>query len=129
MADLFDVQCSIYADAKDNSGRFIDRDTGVPLQAMTIRDFCLTERWRPVVEQLRALVAEYGAEQAKARDDYSRLKHFLPGATLSGLFGLADHGRCQVLVDPGCEEPFDQPQQEEDERIRIVGESHEGSAG
>ena len=90
MADLFDVQCSIYADAKDNSGRFIDRATGAPLQAMTIRDFCLTERWRPVVEQLRALVAEYGAEQAKARDDYSRLKHFLPGATLSGLFGLSE---------------------------------------
>jgi len=86
MTDPFDVLCSVYTDAHDNYGRFVDMETGEIIQQMTIREFCLTERWKPVVEQLRAMVAQYGEKEAKARDDYRQTKTLLPGATLSGLF-------------------------------------------
>lgn len=85
----FSALCSIYENVKDNSGRFVDRDTGECIQQMSIRDFCLTDRWRPAVEKLRALRSEYGAE-AKKRDDYIQTKAMLPGATLSGLFALRE---------------------------------------
>ncbi len=90
MTDPFDVLCSVYTDAHDNYGRFVDMETGEIIQQMTIREFCLTERWKPVVEQLRAMVAQYGEKEAKARDDYRQTKTLLPGATLSGLFELRE---------------------------------------
>jgi len=87
---MFNVLCSIYTDAHDNSGRFVDRETGEVIQQMTIHDFCLTDRWKPVVDQLRGMVAQYGAKAAKARDEYKKTKTLLPGATLSGLFELRE---------------------------------------
>lgn len=83
---LFAAQCSIYTDAHDNCGRYVDRSTGEIIQQMSIHDFCLTDRWKPVVEQLRSMVAQYGPKAAKAREDYKQTKTLLPGATLSGLF-------------------------------------------
>lgn len=90
MTDIFDRLCSVYTDAHDNCGRFVDRETGEIIQQMTIREFCLTDRWKPVVDQLRTMVAEYGEKAAKARDDYREKKTLLPGATLSGLFELRE---------------------------------------
>lgn len=87
---MFDELCSIYVDAHDNCGRYVDRETGEVMQQMTIRDFCLTDRWKPVVDELRAMIERYGAKEAKARDDYRQLKTLLPGATLSGLFELRE---------------------------------------
>ncbi len=90
MNDPFDILCSVYTDAHDNYGRFVDRETGEIIQQMTIREFCLTDRWKPVVDQLRAMVAQYGEKAAKARDEYKEMKTLLPGATLSGLFELRE---------------------------------------
>lgn len=86
MTDIFSAVCSVYTDAKDNQGRFVDRETGELIQSLSIREFCLTDRWKPVVERLRSMVAQYGEKEAKARDDYRQTKQLLPGATLSGLF-------------------------------------------
>lgn len=83
---MFDVLCSIYTDAYDNVGRYYDQTEHRAIQQMTIRDFCLTDRWKPVVMQMRDMVAKYGAKEAKKREDYKRTKTLLPGATLSGLF-------------------------------------------
>lgn len=87
---MFDVLCSIYTDAHDNVGRYCDPATHQSVQQMTIRDFCLTDRWKPVVTQLRDMVAQYGAKEAKKREDYKQTKTLLPGATLSGLFELRE---------------------------------------
>lgn len=90
MTEIFNRLCSVYTDAHDNYGRFVDMETGEIIQQMTIYDFCLTDRWQPVVERLRGMVAEYGEKAAKARDDYRQTKTLLPGATLSGLFELRE---------------------------------------
>ncbi len=86
---MFDEVCSIYADALDNVGRYADHDTGECIQQMTIRDFCLTDRWKPEVEYLREMRQEFGAA-AKKMQEYIDTKKRLPGATLSGLFGTWD---------------------------------------
>ena len=88
--DIFNRPCSIYTDAHDNYGHYVDRETGECIQQMTIREFCLTERWKPVVEKLRALIAEHGPKKAKAMPEYKATKELLPGATLSGLFELRE---------------------------------------
>lgn len=84
---MFDEICSIYSDALDNVGRYVDQETGECIQQMSIREFCLTERWKPYVEHLRALRQEYGAK-AKKMPEYIKTKKRLPGATLSGLFEI-----------------------------------------
>ncbi len=84
---MFDDICSIYADALDNVGRYVDRETGECIQQMSVRDFCLTDRWKPYVQHLRALRQQYG-DKAKKMDEYVKTKKMLPGATLSGLFGI-----------------------------------------
>ncbi len=84
---MFDELCSIYADALDNVGRYVDRETGECVQQMSVRDFCLTDRWKPYVQHLRALRQQYG-DKAKKMDEYVNTKKQLPGATLSGLFGI-----------------------------------------
>ena len=84
---MFEELCSIYADALDNVGRYVDQETGECIQQMSIREFCLTDRWRPYVEHLRALRQEYGAK-AKKMQEYIDTKKKLPGATLSGLFEI-----------------------------------------
>lgn len=84
---MFDEQCSIYADALDNVGRFIDIETGECITQMSIHDFCLTDRWKPYVERLRALRDKFG-DSAKKMPEYIQTKKRLPGATLSGLFDL-----------------------------------------
>ena len=55
---MFDEICSIYSDALDNVGRYVDRETGECIQQMTIREFCLTDRWKPYVQHLRAMRQE-----------------------------------------------------------------------
>lgn len=82
---MFDEICSIYASATDNKGNFVDRETGECIRQMSIREFCLTDRWKPYVEYLRALRQEYGSK-AKKMEEYIETKKHLPGATLSGLF-------------------------------------------
>lgn len=86
---MFDEVCSIYADALDNYGRYVDIETGEMIQQMTIREFCLTDRWKPYVEKLRALRTEFGSK-AKKMQEYIDTKKQLPGATLSGLFAIYD---------------------------------------
>lgn len=90
MASIFDKLCSVYTDAHDNYGRFVDRETGEIIQQMTIREFCLTDRWKPTVDILRGMIAKYGAAKAKAMPEYKQTKCLLPGATLSGLFELRE---------------------------------------
>lgn len=84
---MFDEICSIYSDALDNVGRYVDRETGECIQQMTIRDFCLTDRWKPYVQQLRRMREEFGSK-AKKMPEYIETKKHLPGATLSGLFSI-----------------------------------------
>lgn len=86
---MFEEVCSIYSDALDNVGRYVDMDTGECIQQMSIRDFCLTDRWKPYVEKLRNLIAKHGAK-AKKMQEYVDTKKQLPGATLSGLFAIYD---------------------------------------
>ena len=86
---MFDEICSIYADALDNNGKFVDRETGECIQQMSIREFCLTDRWKPYVERLRAMRQEFGSK-AKKMPEYIDTKKHLPGATLSGLFELRE---------------------------------------
>lgn len=86
---MFDELCSIYADALDNEGRYVDQETGECIQQMTIREFCLSDRWKPCVEKLRAMRQKFG-DKAKKMDEYINTKKRLPGATLSGLFALYD---------------------------------------
>lgn len=94
---MFDEICSIYSDALDNVGRYVDRETGECIQQMTIREFCLTDRWKPYVQHLRAMRKEYGSK-AKKMQEYIDTKKQLPGATLSGLFALYED---DSLTHPG----------------------------
>lgn len=89
MAVDFDIECSIYRDAYDNYGRFVDMETGECIQHLPIREFCLTDRWKPIVDKLRFMHKEYG-DKAKEMDEYAQTKAHLPGATLSGLFELKE---------------------------------------
>lgn len=84
---MFEEQCSIYADALDNIGRYVDHETGKCVQQMSIREFCLTDRWKSYVEHLRALRQKYGFA-AKKMQSYIDCKKHLPGATLSALFAI-----------------------------------------
>lgn len=94
---MFDEVCSIYESAQDAYGRFVDRETGECIQQMTIREFCLTDRWKPYVKRLRAMRQEFGSK-AKKMDEYIKTKKMLPGATLSGLFALYED---DSLTNPG----------------------------
>ena len=84
---MFDEICSVYESAQDAVGRFVDRETGECIQQMSIREFCLTDRWKPYVQRLRAMRQELGSK-AKKMPEYIETKKMLPGATLSGLFAL-----------------------------------------
>ena len=94
---MFEEICSIYESATDAYGKFVDRETGECIQQMSIRDFCLTDRWKPYVEKLRAMRQEYGSK-AKKMPEYIDTKKMLPGATLSGLFSLYED---ESLTHPG----------------------------
>lgn len=94
---MFDEICSIYEDAHDARGRFVDCETGECIQQMTIREFCLTDRWKPYVQQLRRMRVEFGSN-AKKMPEYIETKKMLPGATLSGLFALYED---DSLTHPG----------------------------
>lgn len=94
---MFDEICSVYNDATDAYGRFADRETGECIQQMTIREFCLTDRWKPYVQRLRAMRQEFGSK-AKKMQEYIETKKMLPGATLSGLFALYED---DSLTNPG----------------------------
>ena len=94
---MFDEICSVYESAQDAEGRFVDRETGECIQQMSIRDFCLTDRWKPYVQRLRAMRQELGSK-AKKMPEYIETKKMLPGATLSGLFALYED---DSLTHPG----------------------------
>lgn len=94
---MFDEICSVYKEANDAEGRFVDRETGECIQQMTIREFCLTDRWKPYVQRLRAMRQELGSK-AKKMPEYIETKKMLPGATLSGLFALYED---DSLTHPG----------------------------
>lgn len=95
---MFNELCSVYKDAHDAYGDYVDMETGECIKQMTIREFCLTDRWKPYVEHLRAMVAEHGAKKAKAMPEYKQTKEMLPGATPSGLFALYED---ESLTHPG----------------------------
>ena len=94
---MFDEICSVYNDSTDAYGRFADRETGECIQQITIREFCLTDRWKPYVQRLRAMRQEFGSK-AKKMPEYIDTKKMLPGATLSGLFALYED---DSLTHPG----------------------------
>ena len=94
---MFDEVCSIYKDAHDANGKFVDQETGECITQMSIREFCLTDRWKPYVQRLRAMRQEFGSK-AKKMDEYIKTKKKLPGATLSGLFALYED---DSLTNPG----------------------------
>lgn len=94
---MFDEICSIYRDAKDALGRYVDMETGECITQMSIREFCLTDRWKPYVEKLRAMRQQYGSK-AKKMPEYIDIKKMLPGATLSGLFATYED---DSLTHPG----------------------------
>ena len=94
---MFDEICSVYESAQDAEGRFVDRETGECIQQMSIREFCLTDRWKPYVQRLRAMRQELGSK-AKKMPEYIETKKMLPGATLSGLFSLYED---DSLTHPG----------------------------
>ena len=94
---MFDEICSVYESAQDAEGRFVDRETGECIQQMSIREFCLTDRWKPYVQRLRAMRQELGSK-AKKMPEYIETKKMLPGATLSGLFVLYED---DSLTHPG----------------------------
>ena len=94
---MFDEICSIYKDAHDAKGKFVDQETGECITQMSIREFCLTDRWKPYVQHLRAMRKEYGSK-AKQMPEYIETKKKLPGATLSGLFALYED---DSLTHPG----------------------------
>lgn len=94
---MFDEICSIYKDAHDAKGKFVDQETGECITQMSIREFCLTDRWKPYVQYLRAMRKEYGSK-AKQMPEYIKTKKKLPGATLSGLFALYED---DSLTHPG----------------------------
>ena len=94
---MFDEICSVYKESTDAEGRFIDYETGECIQQMTIREFCLTDRWKPYVQHLRAMRQEFGSK-AKKMPEYIKTKKMLPGATLSGLFALYED---DSLTHPG----------------------------
>lgn len=83
---MFSKICSVYAGAYDNIGRFWDETTQSHITSMSIGDFCLSDRWKPIVLALRGMIEKYGVKEAKSMDEYRRLKMNLPAATLSGLF-------------------------------------------
>lgn len=62
---MFEEVCSIYSDALDNVGRYVDMETGECIQQMTIREFCLTDRWKPYVVDLRYLIEVFGSKAKK----------------------------------------------------------------
>ena len=94
---MFDEICSVYKEATDAEGRFVDYETGECIPQMTIREFCLTDRWKPYVQHLRAMRKEFGSK-AKKMQEYIDTKKHLPGATLSGLFALYED---DSLTHPG----------------------------
>ena len=94
---MFDEICSVYESAQDAQGRFVDRETGECIQQMSIREFCLTDIWKPYVQRLRAMRQELGSK-AKKMPEYIEAKKMLPGATLSGLFALYED---DSLTHPG----------------------------
>ena len=94
---MFDEICSVYESAQDAQGRFVYRETGECIQQMSIREFCLTDRWKPYVQRLRAMRQELGSK-AKKMPEYIETKKMLPGATLSGLFALYED---DSLTHPG----------------------------
>ena len=94
---MFEEICSIYKSATDAHGDFEDMETGERITQMSIREFCLTDRWKPYVEKLRAMRKQYGSK-AKNMPEYINTKKMLPGATLSGLFSLYED---DSLTHPG----------------------------
>lgn len=94
---MFGEICSIYRNAHDAEGNYVDMETGEIIREMSLADFLLTDRWKPVVSSLRDMIAKHGAKKAKSMPEYRQMKERLPGATLSARFSLFEdtdsHGK------------------------------------
>lgn len=90
MSSIFDVRCSIYRDAKDRSGQYLDSASGRVMRSMNMADFLFGGYWQEEVENYRRKLAEYakveGYDRAKHEPSVMDLKKALPAATLSGYF-------------------------------------------
>ena len=90
MSSIFDVRCSIYRDAKDRSGQYVDPQSRRIMRSMSMADFLFGGFWQDEVEAYRARVNEFakveGMIHAKKEPRVQELKKLLPAATLSGYF-------------------------------------------
>lgn len=90
MSSIFDVRCSIYRDAKDRAGQYVDPQSHRVLRSMNMADFLFGGYWQDEVEEYRARLQEFakveGIINAKKEPRVQELKKRLPAATLSGYF-------------------------------------------
>lgn len=90
MSSIFDVRCSIYRDAKDRSGQYVDPQSRRVMRSMNMADFLFGGYWQGEVEEYRARLNEFakveGMIHAKKEPRVQELKKMLPAATLSGYF-------------------------------------------
>lgn len=90
MSSIFDVRCSIYRDAKDRSGQYVDPQSRRIMRSMSMADFLFGGFWQDEVEAYRARLNEFakveGMIRAKKEPRVQELKKLLPAATLSGYF-------------------------------------------
>lgn len=91
MSSIFDVRVSLYRDAWDRDGRYVDPISGTLLRTLSLGDFLFGGYWQTEVEAYRARLREMTAklgDESKAKKDASvaELKKRLPAATLSGYF-------------------------------------------
>lgn len=90
MSSIFDVRCSLYRDAKDRVGQYIDPASGRVMRSITLGDFLFGGYWQDEVEAYRVRLQEFaraeGLKAAKEEPRVKELKKHLPAATLSGYF-------------------------------------------
>lgn len=100
MSSIFDVPVSLYRDAKDREGRYVDPATCRHMPWLSMGDFLFGGYWQDEVEEyrrrLRELTQQLGdADKAKHDPSVQEIKKRLPAATLSGYFG---NGRRKDLL-------------------------------
>lgn len=100
MSSIFDVPVSLYRDAKDRYGQYMDPVTHQPMRSLSMGDFLFGGYWQDEVEEyrrrLRELTEKLGdASKAKHDDSVQEIKKRLPAATLSGYF---QNGRRKDLL-------------------------------
>lgn len=96
MSSIFDVRCSLYRDAKDRTGQYIDPQSNRIMRSVSLADFLFGGYWQDEVEEYRARLKEFakveGMIHAKKEPRVQELKKKLPAATLSGFFQKGRRG-------------------------------------